>query len=272
MAETKPGGKKDAFEVAAGKVMNKVGGIGALLPIGLIVLLLGLTALYVYADKLEKNQTADWTVLTEALNADRPGARLSKTEDALDKLKGSPLLPTAQMLLAAQLHDKAIFATDINKSERNELLKQALSVCDSFLKNSADTPLLPKIMARRSIILEDSGDFKNAYSAFKETSATCRNTSFAFLKNKMIWGQARCAQKMGKTDDALSLADQCLRDSEPQNPRSWEIAARQFRQSLSKTPEDKNLLVKNVVSDEKKTAEDKPRNSDTKEPAKKPEK
>ncbi len=271
MAETKPGVKKDAFEVTAGKIMNKVGGIGVLLPIGLVILLLVLTSLYVYADKLEKDRTADWQILTEALNADRPGARLSKAEDALGKLKGSPLLPTAQMLLAAQLHDKAIFATDINKSERNALLKQALSVCDSFIKDSPASALLPKIMARRSSILEDSGDFKSAYSAFKETSAACRNTSFSFLKNKMIWGQARCAQKMGKTDDALSLADQCLRDSEPQNPRSWEIAARQFRQSLAKTPEDKNLLVKNVVSDEKKTTGDKS-SSDTKEPAKKTEK
>jgi len=256
MAETKPGAHKDAFEVAAGKIMNKVGGIGALLPIGLIVLLLGLTALYVYADKLEKNQTADWQILTEALNAERPGARLGMTEEALTKLKDSPLLPTVQMLLASELHDKAIFGTDISKSERNELLKKSLSIYDSFLNNPGNSPLLPKMMAGRSSVLEDSGNFKDAYVAYKEAAAACRNSSYAFMKNKMIWGQTRCAQQLGHTEDALSLADQCLRDSKSDNPRAWEIAARQFRQSLAKTPEDKNLLVKNVVSDEKETPED----------------
>ena len=147
---------------------------------------------------------------------------------------------------AALLHSKAVGASAAEAGRREDQLKRAQALLDKLLADYPRHPLAPMARERRALVLEDLGLDEQAADAYHAAAAAVRGTPAAYLAGKLLYGEARCLNKLGKKDQAVTTLE-LAREAEPAARRSaWREAAEGLYAQLRSA---KDLRVKGAESD-----------------------
>jgi tetratricopeptide (TPR) repeat protein len=258
--------EQDVFQRTFMGLFQQLSGAGLALTGLLLALLVVMAVLWGISSSQEEAESAAWEKVDRALKIRDANERMAKLEEVVNEISDTGAHPSVVVALAARLHDKALEPAT-SDSKRAELLKRARSLYEGAVRNYPDHPLAPKARANLAKVLEDSGEYKLAYDAYAEAAAKCADTDLAFLGDRMLWGQARCALKQGNEDDALKLLNRVVARHERRGGAgNWLAAARHLRESLRKVVGDENRILDGVERDtppkkkeeEKKEKADKP--------------
>ncbi len=104
-------------------------------------------------------------------------------------------------------------------------------------------------------MLEDSELLDEAYKAFAAAATACQDTDLALLQGHLLYGQARCARKLGQPEEALRLLERALAKDPRAGEGGWRLAAEHLRNALRKS--SKSLLVQGAQPDEPPEDEEK---------------
>ena len=234
----------DAFQKTFSGAFDRLSGLG----LALLLLFLGLVALggilLVTSNRSASRETEAQSRLVAAMEQTDPVKRSSDLEKLAGDSGGTLAAPTALLLDATLLEAEAIRAEGPARAEK---LKSALAKLDEFLPAHAGHPLAPLARERRALVLEDMGDFQAAADAFSAGIAAVEKTDFAYLKGKMLYGLARCQEKLNKRSDAIENLDRALSAANEYSNSPWRPSASALLAQLRPAP--KNLLLKGVAED-----------------------
>ncbi len=271
MARRKPQTKneKDLFQRAFARLFDELSSAGVAFTGVILGVLLIMAILWGVSNSQEQAEAAAWEKVADALETRDPKDQLERIEEVMNDVSDTGAHPTIAIVLAARLHEKAIVDSTLLGTKREEMLKRARSLYEGVLRNNPEHPLAPKARGNLATVMEDSGDYDAAEKAFAKAAEACQNTEFEFMAGEMLWGQARCANRAGRTDEAIALLNQAT-SSPGVRSRGWKELAQHLRDSLRKVSKDKNRLLQGVTADrppEEKTVEDKDKQDRDQAPA-----
>jgi tetratricopeptide (TPR) repeat protein len=248
MAPRKPQDRahRDAFQRALGRLFNELSGAGATLALVVLAVLVVMVILWAISGSQREAEASAWDRIAKAMDSRDPGVRTESIEEAVDEVAGTRAQPVAAVVLASLLHEKATVDTGLSAAKRKELLGRARDLYEGFLKNSQDHLLGPRIRGNLAKVLEDAGEYEEAARNFAAAAELCSGTEFGFLAGEMLWGQARCAHKLGRNEEAVELLN---RATSRQGSGSWKDMAEHLRNSLRAPSEGDNLVLKGVERD-----------------------
>ncbi|MHC4916484.1 MAG: tetratricopeptide repeat protein [Planctomycetota bacterium] len=238
----------DVFQRALMGAFEQISGAGGILALILVAALVTLAVLWGVSTTREQGRAEAWKQLAKAMEAPGQADQIEALEELLTEAAGTPVQPTALLLLAAAKHEKAMFDPTVSTGRREKLLGEVRKLYGEFLDDNSDHPLAIKAQANLAKVMEDAGDHKAAYDAFGRAAQACQDSDFSFLQGEMLWGQARCAREAGNDDEALSLLESAMTRGFISEGGGWKSAARQMHDELRKAK--KNLLVKGATPDE----------------------
>jgi tetratricopeptide (TPR) repeat protein len=256
MARRKPPAQRqqDLFQRTFTRLFQELSGAGVAFTGVILAGLLVMAILWGVSASNEEAQAAAWRKAAEAFDTRDSKDQLTRIEEVMKEIAGTDVHPTVAVVLAFRLHEKAINDTALSSAKRQELLKRARSLYQGVIRNSPEHPLAAKAQANLARVLEDSGEDEAAYEAFRKAAEDCQNTGLAFTQGKLLWGQARCAHKMGKVNEAIRLLNRAT--SRPgAGANTWKRLAQHLLDSLRKMPEKDNRLIKGVDRDTPPAAE-----------------
>lgn len=255
----------DIFQRTFTGAFRQLSGAGLTLAAVLIGLLLLIALLWGFSSSQEEEEQRAWERVGEVLDERDPGKQRELMEEVSEEIKGTRAHPMLLLIFAARLHDDAI-RPDTPKSQRAELLKKSRRRSDAFLKAYPEHPLAHKARANLARVLEDAELLEAAFKAFGEAAAACQDTEFSRMQGKLLWGRARCAQKLGRPEDALRILERALAKTGSSETSAWRAAAEHMRDSLRKAT--KSLIVQGVERDKPPKEEKKPEKPGTEKPEK----
>lgn len=238
----------DVFQRTFMGVFERLSGAGALLTAALVGLLLLLALMWGFASWREQAGDRAWREVARVLEERDAEKQLKLMEGCLQKVAGTRAHPVMMQVLAAQLHEKALKQSKVREEDRAKFLKRARKLSEEFLEKYPRHTLAVKARGRLAMVLEDSGEADRALTAFEEAARACRDTGFAFLEGKLLWGQARCAKELGRKEKALLLLERALAKDRSGRRSGWAAAAAHLRDVLRKPR--KELIVKGAERDQ----------------------
>ncbi|HOX08373.1 MAG TPA: tetratricopeptide repeat protein [Planctomycetota bacterium] len=254
----------DAFQKTFGGLLEHVRGSGMLLIILLVGALVAVAALWVASSRRMETEAAAQSKLAAALEHPAPADRLTAVrklaEESPDTRAGALALWTEAILL----HEQAI------KGAKEENLREALQKIDAFLAKNPGHLLTPQALERRALVLEDTAmmlresgktdeaarTFASAAQAFEQAAKAVVDTDRAYLRGRLLYGQARCQTELKQTEQAVQTLEQALKAKTEDRGDPWRPAASALLAQLR--PASRDLRLKATASDETAPAAPKP--------------
>jgi len=251
----------DIFQRAFTGAFEQISGAGMLIAACLVGLLLVMALLWGISSWRQKREDQAWKKFAAALREGKPAGQDKRLEEVLKETAGTRAHPMVLLALAARSHQKAIALPARTMGERAKLLGCARRTIEEFLADYPDHRMAVRARANLAKALEDSGQVEKALAAFRQAAEAAADTEFSFMEGELLWGRARCAQKLGRSEKALELLERALDKDRSGRRSGWAIAAAHMRDTLRRPEPAKNLLVKGAARDkppEEKKAPEKP--------------
>jgi tetratricopeptide (TPR) repeat protein len=239
----------DVLQRALMSFFQQLSGGGLILAGVVVLVLLVLAVLWGFSSSREKSEAVAWEKVSKALETRDPAKQFEAIEEAMNEVSDSEAHPTVTLVFAGRLHDKAIYDRTVTSRERVKLLQRAGGLCEGFLKNYPDHRLAVQARARLALVLEDAGEYSEAFAAFGKAAEACQETDFSGMQGQMLFGQARCAKKLNRRAEALQLLETAMARAPVGGQAGWRDAARQMHDAL-RSPK-KDLRVLGAAPDEK---------------------
>ncbi len=250
MARRKPQAlkKQDIFQRTFTRLFQELSGAGVAFTGVILAILLVMAVLWGVSTSNEEAEASAWDKVAKALDTQEPKEQINRIEAVIEEVADTGAHPAVAVVLASRLHEKAVNDAALSGAKREELLKRARNLYRGVIQNNPEHPLVPEAQANLARVLEDSGEYEAAYEAFRKAAEDCQDTDLAFTQGELLWGQARCAHKMGKVNEAIRLLNRAT--SRPgADASTWKGVAQHMLDSLRKMPEKDNLLLKGVDHD-----------------------
>ena len=248
-AEKRAKTNADIFQRTFVGIFHKISGAGAILIAVMVTLLLSMGALWLFVTLRESKEREAWKKLDAAMASATSSHKREGIEKVLDELSGSSAYPVALLACAGLAHQEALGTGPNVAEDRGKLLADARRYLDKFLADHGDHRMAVKARENLALVLEDSGDIKGALEAFEAAADAARDSDFAFLESKLLWGQARCAKKLGQDKQAARLLGMAMEQGRA-GGGEWQRAASQMEQEMRQLEEGEDLRVPGVVRDE----------------------
>jgi len=268
MARRKPKTRsdQDLFQRTFSRIFQELSGAGVAFTGLILAVLLIMAILWGVSNSYEQAEAAAWEKVAEALETRDPKDQLERIEKVMKEVSDTEAHPSIAIVLAARLHEKAIVDPTLSKSKREELLKRSRSLYEGVLRNHPDHYLAPKARGNLAMVMEDAGDYDEAEKAFAAAAEACQGTGFEFMAGEMLWGQARCAHRAGRSDEAIRLLNRATsRPGTGAGSSGWKEVAQHLRDSLRKLANDRRRTLQGVERDRSPEAESQPDSDDDKD-------
>jgi tetratricopeptide (TPR) repeat protein len=249
----------DVFQKTFAGVFEQLRGSGMLLVLLLVGVLVVMTVIWVVSSRRASREADAQAKLRVALEQPEAREQRAELQKLAEQAPGTLAAPAALLLQAALLQSEAADALAAEAGRREDDLKRAQALLDKLLADYPRHPLAPMARERRALILEDlaaeGGNpelFEQAADAYHSAAAAVQNTPAAYLAGKLRYGEARCLERLGKKDQAVTTLELALQ-AEPAARRSaWREAAVGL---LAQLRPAKDLRVKGAAQDQPPPAE-----------------
>jgi tetratricopeptide (TPR) repeat protein len=237
----------DVFQKTFSGVFEQLRGSGMILALLLVAALVVMAAFWVASSRSARSEGAAQAQLTAALDQPNAAERLEALQRVVEATAGSQAEPMALLAAATLRHERALEVFRTEPGRREDELKRALVEIDRFIAEHPKHRWLPRALERRALILEDLGRTAEAAEVFGQAARAVPDTEFAYLRGKLLYGQARCQEKLQQRDEAVKTLELALAaDAEDRGP-PWRPSAAALLAQLQPAPRD--LRVKDAVPD-----------------------
>jgi tetratricopeptide (TPR) repeat protein len=255
----------DVFQKTFAGLFEQLRGSGMLLSLLLVGVLVVMAAFWVASGRSSRGTAAAQAKLTSALDQPNQAERLAELAKLAEGESGGRTAPLAMLAEAALLHETAMAHPPSEKGGRDDELRRALALVDKFIAEQSGHRLLPLALERRALILEDQGDWTKAAEQFEAAGKKVSGTEFAYLRGKLLYGQARCQDRLQQREQAVQTLEAALKGEAQDRGEVWRPSASALLAQLRPAPQ--NLLVKDAAKDPEPPAPETP-SAPNKPPAK----
>ncbi len=256
----------DIFQRTFAGAFQQISGAGLTIAAVLVGLLLLIALLWGFSTSQEEDRQRDWEKIGEVLVEPVPKKQRERMEEVVAEIKTSEARAMALFISANLYRDHAVLPTTL-RIERAEMLKKSRRRYEELLKEYPKHRLAPEARGRMAKVMEDSELLDDAYKAFAEAATACQDTDFALMQGHLLYGQARCARKLGRPEEALRLLERALAKDPRAGKGGWRLAAEHMLNTLRKS--SKSLIVQGAQPDEPpKDEEKKPGKTGSEKPEK----
>jgi tetratricopeptide (TPR) repeat protein len=268
-SKKRPTKEPDAFQKAVSEPVRRISGLGMTLAFGLLALLAVVAVLWVVAGRSEQKENEAWRQYDESLKERDPEARAKRLEKLAAETAGTGVRPLALLEAGVLYQEGALEQPPDKKLQRAEDLRKAVAVLEKFLAESPGHRLAVPARERLALVLEDSGQYEKALQAFRAAAEKAAGSEWSFMNGKLLYGEARCKEKLGDKAGALELLERAVTREGGEQGGAWLVAARNLLGSL-REPAKKDLRIPGAVRDVPPEPEKPAGKETTKETSKEP--
>jgi hypothetical protein len=237
----------DAFHKTFAGFFEQIRGSGMLLVALLVSILVIMAVVWVASSRRASRESAAQVRLGAALDQPNPGERQAALRKVSEEFPGTRAEALALLAETALRHEAALKLADSQPGRREDELKDVLAQLAKFIERHPKDRLIPRLLERRALVLEDQGDAEKAAAAFDEAAKMVAGTDLAYLRGKLLYGRARCENELKQRDKAVLTLEEALRGEAEMRGDPWRPAASTLLAQLR--PATKDLRAKGAAQD-----------------------